>query len=238
MRTQDRALVIRPNDIWLAILSQFNFFVNARAEILRASFVSHEGKKELVIDTRPQSLRTIDLGHAARQMAGLVEKNVVDTSLRAWATPDFTTTTINDTTVSAVLLMATLKNYFEYKILASGCGIPRVTLEGERSDWVKILNRLEKIKEYGLESIAWYHLLHPVIARFIAAFDSKPVQRRLLAARHSLLAWRQRDGRLLHRVDRCIRAFQQGGSMVRTYPEQKSRVFGRPWSRRVLGSVW
>ncbi|KAF8172760.1 hypothetical protein K438DRAFT_1909054 [Mycena galopus ATCC 62051] len=169
--TQDRALVLRPDDVWLAILSQFNFFVNARAELLRASFVSHKGKKELVIDARPQPLREIDLAHVAREMARLVEKNVVDPSLRAWATPDFTTTTIKDTTVSAVLLMATLKHYFEYKLLAGGCGIPRVTLEGERSDWVKILSRLEKLKEYGLETIAWYHLLRPVIARFIAAFD-------------------------------------------------------------------
>ncbi|KAJ7079896.1 hypothetical protein C8R44DRAFT_895574 [Mycena epipterygia] len=152
--TQDRALVIRPDDVWLAILSQFNFFVNARADLLRASFVSDAGKKELVIDARPQSLRTIDLAHIAREMAGLVGKNVVDTSLRAWTNPDFTTTTINDTTVSAVLLMATLKHYFE-----------------ERSDWAKILSRLEKLKEYGLETIAWYHLLRPVIARFIAAFD-------------------------------------------------------------------
>ncbi|KAJ7493372.1 hypothetical protein B0H11DRAFT_960662 [Mycena galericulata] len=169
--TKDRALVIRPDDVWLAILSQFNFFVNARAELLRASFVSHEGKKDLVIDARPKSLQTIDFAHVAREMAALVEKNVVDPSLRAWAIPNFTTTTINDTTVSAVLLMATLKHYFEYKLMLGGCGIPRVTLEGERSDWVNILSRLEKLKEYGLETIAWYHLLRPVIARFLAAFD-------------------------------------------------------------------
>ncbi|KAJ7251125.1 hypothetical protein B0H12DRAFT_1324114 [Mycena haematopus] len=169
--TQDRALVIRPDDVWLAILSQFNFFVNARADLLRASFVSHKGKKPLIIDARPHPLRSIDLAHVARQMAELVEKNVVDPSLRAWATPDFTTTTLNDVTVSAVLLMATLKHYFEYRLMAGGCGIPRVTLEGERSDWVDILTRLEKLKEYGLETIAWYHLLRPVITRFIAAFD-------------------------------------------------------------------
>ncbi|KAJ7212612.1 hypothetical protein GGX14DRAFT_564364 [Mycena pura] len=168
---EDRALVIRPDDVWLAILSQFNFFVNGRAELLRVNFVSHQGKKSLTIDARPQSRHTLDFGHLARKMAGLIEKNVVDESLRAWATPDFTTTTVNDTTVSAVLLMATLKQYFEYVILAGGCGIPRVTLEGERTDWVNIRDRLEKLKEYGIETTAWYHLLRPVISRFIAAFD-------------------------------------------------------------------
>jgi hypothetical protein len=171
--TQDRALVIRPDDVWLAILSQFNFFVSARAELLRANFVAHDGTRELrvVVVDELATRHNVNFGELARQMADLVEKNVVDPSLRAWATPAFTTTTPNDTTVSAVLLMATLKKYFTYRIVLYGCGIPQVTLEGERSDWLNILGRLEKLKEYGLETTAWYHLLRPVITRFVAAFD-------------------------------------------------------------------
>ncbi|KAJ7336875.1 hypothetical protein DFH08DRAFT_964834 [Mycena albidolilacea] len=67
--------------------------------------------------------------------------------------------------------MAMLKQYFEYIFILDSCGIPRVTLEGERSDWVDILGRLEKLKEYRIETTAWYYLLRPVIARFFAAFD-------------------------------------------------------------------
>jgi hypothetical protein len=52
------------------------------------------------------------------------------------------------------------------------CGIPRVTLEGEKEDWENILSRLEKLKEYGDETTAWYNLLVPVISRFVGAFDS------------------------------------------------------------------
>ncbi|KAJ7910060.1 hypothetical protein B0H13DRAFT_2013234 [Mycena leptocephala] len=150
---QHRALVIRPDDVWLTILSQFNFFVNANAELLRANFVAHEGQREL-------------------QMVDLIEKNIVDPTLRQWVLPDFTTTTINDTTVAAVLMMGTLKQYFSYGFGARRCGIPRVTLEGEKSDWVDIL----VLKEYGIETIAWYHLLHPVISRFVAAFDAPASQ--------------------------------------------------------------
>ncbi|KAJ7127563.1 hypothetical protein C8R43DRAFT_696662 [Mycena crocata] len=170
--TKDRALVIRPDDVWIAILSQFNFYVCAHAELLRASFVAHEGTRELTIDARPSTRYQVDFGALAQQMAGLVDKNVVDPSLCAWALPSFSTTTPNDTTVSAALLMATLKHYFTYRILMGGCGIPRVTLEGEKGDWVDILGRLEKLKEYGLETTAWYHLLRPVLARFVAAFDA------------------------------------------------------------------
>ncbi|KAJ6450397.1 hypothetical protein C8R45DRAFT_849032 [Mycena sanguinolenta] len=164
------ALVLRPDDVWLAILCQFNFFVNANAELLRASFVAHEGQRELVIQEEG-TRHSVDFGDMSRQMAGLLEKNVVDPTLREWAMPSFTTTTEHDKTVGAVLMMATLKQYFTYVFDCTCCGIPRVTLEGEKADWANILERLEKLKEYGIETTAWYHLLRPVISRFVAAFD-------------------------------------------------------------------
>ncbi|KAJ6450813.1 hypothetical protein C8R45DRAFT_1042894 [Mycena sanguinolenta] len=169
------ALIIRPDDVWIAILCQFNFFVNANAELLRANFVAHEGKKELEISAEG-SRYSIDFGAMARQMVDLIEKNIIDPALREWVLPAFTTTTVNDTTTSAVIMMATLKEFFAYKFSMVRCGLPRVTLEGEKSDWVDILGRLEKLKEYGVETIAWYHLLHPVIIRFVAAFDAPESQ--------------------------------------------------------------
>ncbi|KAJ7122404.1 hypothetical protein C8R44DRAFT_981525 [Mycena epipterygia] len=164
------ALVLRPDDVWLAILTQFNFFVNANAELLRASFVAHEGKRELLIEAEGTRY-TVDFGEISRQMVDQLEKNVVDPGLRAWVLPTFTTTTENDTTVAAMLMMATLKAYFSYTFDATCCGIPRVTLEGNKADWEAILGRLEKLKEYGLQTIAWYHLLVPVISRFVKSFD-------------------------------------------------------------------
>ena len=59
------------------------------------------------------------------------------------------------------------------------CGIPRVTLEGEKKDWQLILDRLEKLKEYGEETAAWYDLLVPVISRFVRAFDNPDAQANL-----------------------------------------------------------
>ncbi|KAF7358986.1 hypothetical protein MSAN_01239100 [Mycena sanguinolenta] len=169
---QHRALVIRPDDVWLTILSQFNFFVNANAELLRANFVEHEGQKELIVHGPETPPDEADYGQFSRQMVDLIEKNIIDPTLREWVLPQFTTTTENDTTVAAVLMMATLKQYFKYGFAIPMCGIPRVTLDGERSDWVNILQRLEKLKEYGIETIAWYHLLQPIISAFIAAFDA------------------------------------------------------------------
>ncbi|KAJ7198641.1 hypothetical protein C8J57DRAFT_1713911 [Mycena rebaudengoi] len=88
-------------------------------------------------------------------MAEELEKTVVGPALHAWALPAFLTTTPTDTVVGAIL-----------------CGIPRVMLEGERTDWTDIREMLEKLREYGRETTAWYHLLVPVINGFVRAFDA------------------------------------------------------------------
>ncbi|KAJ7758327.1 hypothetical protein B0H16DRAFT_1370536 [Mycena metata] len=167
--SQHHNLILRPDDVWIAILTQFNFYINANAELLRANFVAHEGKIQLRIEA--DIFEGSDFGGLAREMVDLIHQNVVDPTLRPWVLPDFSTTTMNDTTVSSILMMATLKSYFEYFCDPVTCGIPRVTLEGEKRDWENILQRLEKLKEYGLETIAWYHLLVPVISRFVSAFN-------------------------------------------------------------------
>lgn len=112
----------------------------------------------------------MDFGEMANQMTYLIRKNVVDPGLRAWIMPNFSTTTANDTIVCSITMMATLKQYFTYEFELI-CGIPRVTLEGKKKDWENILRRLEKLKEYGVQCLAWYHQLFFVISRFIEAFD-------------------------------------------------------------------
>jgi len=66
------------------------------------------------------------------------------------------------------VLMA--KTYFDFSFCLL-CGIPRITLDGSRDDWAAILEKIEKRKEYGAETAAWFHLLKPVVKRFVHAFD-------------------------------------------------------------------
>ena len=164
-----RALIVRPDDVWLAILTQFSFFVNGNAEALRHVFVAHEGKKELEI-VGGGTRYSMDPASMARQMTHLMQQNIIDESLQEWIMPSFTTTTATDSATSAIVMMGTMKAYFSYKF-GLMCGIPKVTLEGEKRDWEDILHRLERLKKYGVQTIAWYHLLRPVISRFVSAYD-------------------------------------------------------------------
>ncbi|THU90809.1 hypothetical protein K435DRAFT_968487 [Dendrothele bispora CBS 962.96] len=163
------ALSLRPDDVWICILTQFNFFVNANTEALRSIFVSHEGKKELTVEAFGDR-HTVDFGHLARLMTGEIERHVNDPSMVEWIIPKFSTTTLNDIVISSVLMMSTMKKYLSYTMKLK-CGIPKVTLEGEKADWEHLLARVEKLKEFGEEPTLWYNLLRPILTRFIRAFD-------------------------------------------------------------------
>ncbi|KAH9899279.1 hypothetical protein C8Q73DRAFT_679271 [Cubamyces lactineus] len=165
-------LRIRPDDVWLAILTQLCFYVNAHAEELRHYFVAHEGKKELVVQASGTRY-TVDFASLARQMTGKIHENVLDNTLVEWILPDFTTTTTKDTTICSVVMMSTLKAYFEYTMDII-CGIPYVTLEGTKADWQKLLKRLDRLYEMGDEPSVWAEMLRPILRRFVSAFDGEP----------------------------------------------------------------
>ncbi|KAF8887258.1 hypothetical protein CPB84DRAFT_1816645 [Gymnopilus junonius] len=169
-------LVIRPDDVWIAILSQFNIYINKHSERLRSRFVKHDSKKKLTI-LSAGTRHTAHFGDLAVQMTELINKNVfcaTTTYLKDWILPDFTTTTPNDIVVCSVMMMATMKSYFEYEMTM--CGLPSVTLEGEKSDYVNILSRLSKLEMLfppeDEEPRAWFTLLRPVIRRFAQSFDN------------------------------------------------------------------
>ncbi|KAN0070194.1 protein of unknown function (DUF4419) domain containing protein [Elaphomyces granulatus] len=163
-------LIIRPEDVWFAILSQLNLFMKLNAEKVRSFFVAHQGQKQLEVQDEGTRGK-YDFAKMAGEMVGLIEENLVDPTFGEWVMPDFTTTTDIDRTVAAILMMGALQDYFAYKCKL-GCGLPSVTLLGDKSDWDELLMRIELIPKLGPETAQWYQLLKPVLTRFVGTFDS------------------------------------------------------------------
>ncbi|KAN0066689.1 protein of unknown function (DUF4419) domain containing protein, partial [Elaphomyces granulatus] len=72
-------LIIRPEDVWFAILSQLNLFVKLNAEQVRFISVAHQGQKSLEIKgigTRG----ACDFGKVAEMMTDEIIKNIVQAS--------------------------------------------------------------------------------------------------------------------------------------------------------------
>ncbi|KAJ5706644.1 hypothetical protein N7488_006445 [Penicillium malachiteum] len=163
-------LIIRPEDVWISILTQLSFYVNANSEKLRSLFVAHEGQKELKVFT-VGTIDSIDFGEMATYMTDQIEKNILVEDLRAWIMPNFSTTTETDNVVAAIVMMGSMQKYFTYRVMTL-CGIPSVTLLGEREDWHKLTEKLDKLYQLGDEPARFAQLLRPILNNFVDCFDN------------------------------------------------------------------
>jgi hypothetical protein len=86
---QHKALVLGPDDIWLAIQGIFAGYMSKNAEALRATFVAHAGQKELAIgmDDAPNDW-PLFVSRVVAQVGGTLVR--MSLSLRALVSPLFT----------------------------------------------------------------------------------------------------------------------------------------------------
>lgn len=164
-------LQLRPEDIWFAILSQLRFHFSQNKEQKRYQYVTHGGKEELIMESDALDHRDLDSEQFIRFMSHEMDKYTWNTRLQDWAMPEFTTTTEQDKVVASVLLMGSLQYYFGYTCY-SHCGLPSVTLLGEKTDWEEILRRLDKIEMLVYEMLEFGDRLKPIITRFILSFEN------------------------------------------------------------------
>jgi len=169
-------LVLRPDDVWQAIVTQFSFYVQAHAEELRDRLVDFDGKCQLTVKT-VGTLFSVDFGDMAMRMVDeQIVHNIKHPSIAAWLLPSFSTTEPNDRVVAAVSLMATLQAYFEYKFCLC-CGLPRVTLLGAPEDWEALRAKLDRLLEFDLEDKRmqeWYNMLAPVVDELVQSAKGRP----------------------------------------------------------------
>lgn len=81
-------------------------------------------------------------------MVKLLKENVKDLEICDWVLPDFSTTTNDDVIVGSIVLMATMKEYFDYK-MSLLCGIPEISLLGTPEDWDLIHSRVKKLRSFA-----------------------------------------------------------------------------------------
>ncbi|KLO04876.1 hypothetical protein SCHPADRAFT_917878 [Schizopora paradoxa] len=160
----------RPDDVWIAILSQFYLFVNAHAEELRSKFVPHEGKEEIKVYVEAPSRYYVSYDWMAEEMTKKMKEKIVDPELVKFIIPKFSTTTPIDTAVGCVMMMGTLKHYFDF-VCCITCGIPEITILGTKEDYKDILKRLDKFEEFGEEPRVFAALLRPIVREFIDVFN-------------------------------------------------------------------
>jgi hypothetical protein len=166
-------ITISPDIAWLLICQGFANHVNNSPEEIRAKIVSFEGKETLTVirdQSQASSLETFPwesvFPEFASQIAGYSGESLVKT-----LSADFSTTTPTTSIASQITIMESVREFFNYKVILMGCGIPEVTVEGTVKDWEKIYSRLDQLEKYDLAW--WTDELKPVIKKIIATKKGK-----------------------------------------------------------------
>ena len=119
----------RAEHIWLLILQAVAIHVDQNAEKLRNKYVTHEGKKKLLVKVsrNPSYEEWI---RVVQNFAAQIDKNTVKDTCEIFAC-DFSGSTLTEKIATKVTIMDICKNYFEYGIM-DGCGFPEITLDGNK----------------------------------------------------------------------------------------------------------
>ena len=175
-------LSLDATDIWTVISFAFAKHVDKHSEELRKNFVSHEGKKELlvIVDHFVMSRGgDPDTGTPAEAW----EKDVfpdfskqikthIGEATHSLLAGEFSTSTSATQAASEIALMSTMKHYFSYK-MRTRCGIPRIELRGTLDDWKALRSRAEEMGKLMTPEFSkkWMSVLLPILDEFIKSYN-------------------------------------------------------------------
>ena len=169
-----------PEDWWFTIIRQVALEVDNYSDkkAVKDFFVSHEGKKELVVNLGP-SVYTANYSSFLDQMASKIGENLNNPEYVNITSSDFDTSTITHKIGANIALMSSVQNYFDYtgNIL---CGIPRVDMQGKEQDWARLRDKVQALKAY-LEPIKnyvghgdWWTKLENITQKLLETYQGNP----------------------------------------------------------------
>jgi hypothetical protein len=167
-------LALRPQHFWLMICQGVATHVDLNAEAVRASWVAHEGKKELVVMCNEfvmgerNDWNSVVSGKPDCFSAQIAKHTL--TGVVEALSPPFSTTTAVEDVAQKIVVMDVCKNFFSYKCLTM-CGFPEITLEGNEADWQLLHDTAEKLLQRCEPKFAaqWGQALMPLLQKLAAA---------------------------------------------------------------------
>lgn len=163
---------IRPDDVWLVILTYLAKNVNENVEHYRSIFGLGEDKKEISIECDGNSEDLRDQEFVGKIFSELISKMHVANATIAKLECDFTTSTATTRLCSQVSLAHMMKEFFSMNIVA-GCGFPAINFEGTAEDWQKIKTKLDDFNNIAHGSVRDYlQKCHAVIDKILQAYTN------------------------------------------------------------------
>ncbi len=166
------SLILSPDIIWLLISQGIATQINENAEQLRDRLVDFDGQKTITIRYFGE-----DLMKREDYWDWIIPafSDSIDNNMKAQFSDlmvcNFTTTGLVERISSQITMMESVKKFFKYVVMGSGCGIPDITILGTPDDWKNIRSRLSRLDDLDLGW--WRKELEPVIDEFVNASQGK-----------------------------------------------------------------
>lgn len=163
-----KSITISPDHIWLLICQGFAQGIKVRSEELRNQITTVKDKQ--IISVRRDDFKTGEenpweeiIPEFSKQISTYLKGDLYSVVVQ-----EFSTTTLIEKTAFEIAFMDSMSNYFEYMFI-SACGIPSISIKGEKEDYQKIINGLSSIAKYGFEW--WTNELIPIVQEIINAIS-------------------------------------------------------------------
>jgi len=169
--SEHRPLVLTPDAVWITLAQGLAQHINHHADALRSRVVTHKGTVTLRATTW-ELANSGDWADVIQQWSDGVQPRI-PADLYQLMLCDFSTTTPIARTVSQVVMLDALQQYFDYRVIFI-CGIPTITVKGSVHDWIKIRERVDVMAGFHLEW--WTDRLKPIVDGFIDTANGHPSQ--------------------------------------------------------------
>jgi len=174
------SLKTTPDDWWFTIIRKVALDIDktSKEREVRDFFVSHEGKKELVVDLGT-SVYTANYSRFFNDMTEKVGENIKNPNYTRITSSNFSTSSNIHQLISHIALLSSVQEYFTYTSTIL-CGIPRVDMQGTEGDWELLIQKLNQLKEY-LKPISnitglteWWDKAHEVLKKLLETYREEP----------------------------------------------------------------
>jgi hypothetical protein len=166
-------LTIRPDHVWMLVVQAVAKSLETAGEQHRDAFVAHQGQQYIEIrrDGFIKGNPLNDWAGCFAEFSSLMEKFIHPNAYKVLRA-DFSTTQGTERAAADVAFMDAMKKYFSYG-MRTCCGIPRVTLEGDKHEWADIYDRFQELDELVADSggFPWAHSMTTALSEFKKAAE-------------------------------------------------------------------
>ena len=163
--------IISPDMIWLLIAQGFSKHIQINEENLKHHFTTSVEKQNLVFKTTDLDINDpqADWEPVFDGLTNLL-KLQIGNELVQTITNNFSTTQSAESIASQITLMDAMKSFYAYEVRLELCGIPELTLEGNKDDWLQLIEKAKELEKFDLSW--WINSLLPILQEFVNVFDN------------------------------------------------------------------